>query len=638
MREEIYKNIYNTIEEGLFVIDARGRVVCVNPATETILGYKEAELLGQVGHDLFHAHAVNNFVPLARCPIFQAFCKGESFKGEEVFRTKSGALIVVEVSCVPLQQSGGEYMVLFRDVSQRKKLEEEMIAFTRIVKETQDIVVIKDLDLRVIATNMAFARVAGKESPEALIGKTDAEIFGISQDVEPVRSYMEDERTAQQLPRGASLDKEEKVLLFDGSTAVYKTRKFPVHNQEGKVIATANISVDITAQKAQEERLKALIAKEVQKSSESDIFYNKIFETANLGICLTDKNGRFVVVNPSYCSIYGYTEAELIGEHFTKVVPSQNHETMRALHDAFIAGEQKEIPQEWDAVGRDGRQIRILATAGRLDNIVGGPYKITTITDMTEAYQMRLLQKHQEAMLIQQSKLASMGEMLGAIAHQWRQPLNVINCTTLDMRIKKELGVLDDAYFGEAIDELSRMTQSMSKTIDDFMNFFRPSKQKTFFDLHQCLEYAIDILSVQLHSHGIEVHNEVEEGVLVYGAKGELEQVILNLLSNARDAFEDQPEEGQKQIRLHVTHEDKAVVLVVEDNAGGMEKEVLERIFDPYFTTKGDKQGTGIGLYMSTTIMERTFNGSIRAANWYNSANNRTGTRMFLRFPLKEQQ
>lgn len=510
MRSDLYKTIYDTMHEGLYVLDKAGRIVCVNRSAQRILGFTEGEMVGEIGHYLFHDHAKNKPDSLAHCPIYVAFMQGLPYVGEEVFCTKQGELIVVEVSCVCIKSEAGcsEYMVLFRD---------------------------------------------------------------------------------------------------------------------------------ITRQKEQEKRLKELVNAEIRKNAESEIFYNKIFETANLGICLTNKEGRFAVVNPAYCKIYGYSEKELIGEHFTKVVPPQNRETMTALHDAFIAGEKEEIPQEWDVVGREGRQIRIIATAGRLDNIVGGPYKITTITDMTEAYQMRLLQKHQEAMLIQQSKLASMGEMLGAIAHQWRQPLNVINCTTLDMRIKKQLGTLDEAYFNEAIAELSRMTQSMSKTIDDFMNFFRPNKQKTFFELRDCVEYAIGILSAQLRNHAIEVHNEVPKGVRVYGAMGELEQVILNLLSNARDAFEETSTQ-ERWIRLHVKSDTQGVVLVVEDNAGGIDAAIIERIFDPYFTTKGDKQGTGIGLYMCATIMEKSFDGSIRAMNWYNSAKHPMGTQMLLRFPLEENR
>jgi two-component system CheB/CheR fusion protein len=604
------------------------------------LGYKEEELVGKLGHDIFHEHAQNDYTPKEECPIYKAFLQGVSFLGEEIFRTKKGELIVAEISCTPLldDQTPSEYVVLFRDITKRKRIEEEAMALSRIVREAQDIIVIKDLNLRVISANMAFAKVAGKESVAELVGKTDAEIFETKETVEPIKSYMEDDRYAQTLPQGESLEKEEPVVLEDGQIRIYKTRKFPVHNSKGKLIATANISMDITDQKAYEAKLKQQVRNEETKRSENEAFFNKIFETANLGICLTDKDGRFVVVNPAYCKIYGYNETELIGHHFTKVVPEENRQYMRELHDAFIYEEAAEIPRERDVVGKDGKELHIVATAGKLDNIVGGPYKITTIADMTEAHEARKLQNHHEALLIQQSKLASMGEMLGAIAHQWRQPLNVINCTTLDMRLKKQMGLLDDAYFDNAIAELGRMTQSMSRTIDDFMNFFKPSKQKKLFSLHECINYAADILSAQLNSHGIEVKNEVPKEVQIFGTIGELEQVILNLISNARDAFEETVPE-KKEIRLHVDPSTKEeVVLLVDDTAGGMDEKVVGKIFEPYFTTKGDKQGTGIGLYMCGTIIEKTFGGSISATNWYNEKNERMGARIVLGFPVKDAE
>lgn len=637
MDNQVYETIYQSMQEGLYVFDASGNIVQINPSGERILGYKADEIIGYVGHYLFHAHAKNNLIPIEDCPIFKAFKAGKPYSGEEIFCTKSGDLITVEVSCTPLNDSQMQsgYLVMFRDITARKKEQEEMLAFSKIVKETKDIIVIKDLDLRILATNQAFADACGKKSPQDVIGLTDAEAFGMDQQSEPIKSYTQGELKAQQLPQGKSLEVEEPVVYPDGMVRIFKTRKFPIYNTSNELIATANISVDITHQKELETKLKQQVMDEVQKRAEGEAFYNRIFETANLGICLTDKDGRFVVVNPAYCNIYGYTQSELIGNHFTMVVPNENHNELIKLHDKFIDGSQEELPQEWNAVGKNGRQIHIVATAGRLDNIVGGPYKITTITDMTDAYKTRKLQQKQEVMLIQQSKLASMGEMLGAIAHQWRQPLNVINCTTLDLRLKKEMGLLDDMFLEKAIKELSQMTNSMSKTIDDFMNFFRPNKTKTFFSLYTCVTYAVDILAAQLNNHGVRLENLIDPKVEVFGAIGELEQVVLNIISNARDAYDEQELE-QKPILIYSNILDNRIELIIEDEAGGIDEKAIDKIFEPYFTTKGDNQGTGIGLYMCSIIMEKTFAGTIKAEN-YRAKSGQKGIRMIMRFPYQER-
>jgi len=388
MDNQVYETIYQSMQEGLYVFNKAGNIVQINPAGERILGYKAEEVIGYTGHYLFHAHSKNNMISLEECPIYKAFKAGEPYSGEEIFCTKAGKHITAEVSCTPLNDSQMKsgYLVMFRDITKRKKEQEEMLAFSKIVKETQDIIVIKDLDLKIMATNQAFAEACGKKSPQELIGLTDAEAFGVDMNSEPIKGYVEGELLAQRLPQGESIELEEPVIYPDGQTRIFKTRKFPIYNTDNELIATANISMDITHQKELEAKLKQQVVNEVQKRTEGEAFYNRIFETANLGICLTDKDGRFVVVNPAYCKIYGYKESELIGNHFTMVVSEENKDTLIKLHDLFIKGGQEELPQEWDVVGKNGQNIHIVATAGRLDNIVGGPYKITTITDMTDPW------------------------------------------------------------------------------------------------------------------------------------------------------------------------------------------------------------------------------------------------------------
>jgi PAS domain S-box-containing protein len=389
--------------------------------------------------------------------------------------------------------------------------------------------------------------------------------------------------------------------------------KFPIFDQ-GKLIATANISTDITGEKEYNKILEQKIKEEIQKKEENESFYNQIFQTANLGICLTNLEGRFVAVNPQYCNIYGYTQEELIGKHFTIVVPDEYKQTLAKLHDQFLKEKKGELAKEWEVVRKDGERIYILASASILENVIGGPYKITTISDVTEARKTRELQQRQEAMLIQQSKMAAMGEMLGAIAHQWRQPLNVINCTTLDMKLKKEMGLLDDRTFESSIHDLENLTQEMSRTIEDFMNFFKVDKKIVEIDINECFSYALKIFEAQFKNNGIEVLIDIDKNIKICGIMGELEQVFLNLLSNAKDAFLTSDKE-EKRVKIYTQRKDGAICIIFEDNAQGIEEEKISKIFDPYFTTK--KGGTGIGLYMSSLIISNTFGGKIYAQNIY---------------------
>lgn len=634
MRDNFLENVYNAMQEGLYAFDGDGKITQVNHAAQKLLGYSEEEMLGHIGHYLFHSHG--DQISLLQCPMYKAFLHTTSFVGEEVFITKEGVAFDAYVSGSPLLKEGKKigYVILFRDITEQKKIQKERDALFSVVKFTEDIIVIKDLNLRVIATNDAFAKASGHKSIEEMIGKTDAEIFGVSEDMEPIAGYMNDERKAQKLPEGKSLLREEEVYFPDGTVKIFKTRKFPIY-QKGKVFATANISMDITREKEYAQDLESKFFLEHTKRIQSDSFYNQIFSTANLGICLTDTDGRFVVVNPTYCDIYGYSEAELIGKHFTIVVPDEQKEMVTKLHDDFLLRKKMELSDEWKVVRKDGKQIHIYASAGILENIIGGPYKITTISDITEIVEARKIQKEQESMLVQQSKLAALGEMIGHIAHQWRQPLNVINCTTLDIKLQRDMHLLNDSSLEQSLLSIEKITHQMSETINDFMNFYKPSKQKKRFYLHDSVQFASKIIALQLKNAKISLSFALDEKLSIFGSSSEFQQVVLNLISNAKDAFATQNIES-KQICIFTRELDNVVELCVEDNAGGIRDEIFGKIFEPYFTTKENLNGTGIGLYMSLMIMKESFNGTISVENIVNDTII-MGARFILSFPKKDE-
>lgn len=289
---------------------------------------------------------------------------------------------------------------------------------------------------------------------------------------------------------------------------------------------------------------------------------------------------------------------------------------------------------EWSVVRKDGKIIHIYASAGILDNIVGGPYKITTISDISETIEARQIQKEQEALLIQQSKLAAMGEMLGHIAHQWRQPLNVINCTTLDIKLKKEMQALCDTTLENSLNSIESLTDQMSETINDFMDFYKPDKQKKLFSLFQSIRNTHHIIAPQLKAYKINFTLNVDESLSLYGPPGEFQQVILNLLTNAKDAFASK-ESNEKNLSVHAHKSKDAIVLSIEDNAGGIAESIIEKIFEPYFTTKNHLGGTGIGLYISSMIIRQSFDGTMVVQNIMLNQD-QVGARFVLSFPIKE--
>jgi len=212
--------------------------------------------------------------------------------------------------------------------------------------------------------------------------------------------------------------------------------------------------------------------------------------------------------------------------------------------------------------------------------------------------------------LQQQSKLASMGEMIGAIAHQWRQPLNAIATSIQNLKYDFKEGKLnDETYIQNFITTNKQTIKFMSKTIDDFRSFFRIDKEKKEFKVKETTQAVINMQMAQLSDHNIEIQISGDE-FEYKGLQSEYQQVILNLISNAKDVL---VEKGIKEPAIEVVIKDNTIT--ISDNGGGIPKEILSRIFEPYFTTKEQGKGTGMGLYMSKMIIEENMNGALQVHN-----------------------
>jgi len=222
--------------------------------------------------------------------------------------------------------------------------------------------------------------------------------------------------------------------------------------------------------------------------------------------------------------------------------------------------------------------------------------------------------KQKEKLLYEQSRLAQMGEMISMIAHQWRQPLNAISATSSALQLRAKLDKLDQDFVIEMTDNISIYSQHLSDTIDDFRNFFKPNKEKDKVSFTEIIDAVVKIIDLSLKNHNIELVKELncEDNFKSYA--NELKQVVLNLVKNAEDILIENEVENPYIKITTKTHGNK-FVLEVSDNGGGIPKKVLHNIFDPYFSTKKQKDGTGLGLYMSKMIIEEHCRGKLRAYN-----------------------
>jgi len=216
--------------------------------------------------------------------------------------------------------------------------------------------------------------------------------------------------------------------------------------------------------------------------------------------------------------------------------------------------------------------------------------------------------------LMQQSRQAAMGEMIGNIAHQWRQPLNAVGLLVQDLTLSYEDGSFDKAYLDSSKQKIMGLVRHMSRTIDDFRDFSTPDKDKTDFEPRHVVERTLTLIEGNLADKGIKVEVSSDDAPAITGHPNEFSQVLLNIMNNAMDAFSKW--EGMNPlIRVKISSTGGKAVVTVADNAGGIPPEILARIFEPYFTTKEQGKGTGIGLFMAKNIVEKSMNGSLTARN-----------------------
>jgi PAS domain S-box-containing protein len=336
----------------------------------------------------------------------------------------------------------------------------------------------------------------------------------------------------------------------------------------------------------------------------------------------TNLNGKIIDVSEAFCTISGYTRAELLGKPHSIVrhpdTPDELFRDMwyRLLRGLSWSGKVKNKRKNGSFYWVYANVEPLFTSTGEIDSY------ISIRLDITES-ELLLLKieeeeeknKKQEVILREQSRLIQMGEMINMIAHQWRQPLSAIAAAAGALHIKAQRNRLTQETTIDIANKIKGFSLHLSSTIDDFRNFFKTNKVKTDTNFQTVLQSVLSIVEGSLHENKIIFNIIVKDIEDFYTFENELKQVVLNLIKNAEDALIDSSTEKPK---IDILLSGKS--FTISDNAGGVPENIIDKIFDPYFSTKTQKDGTGLGLYMSKMIIHDHCNGQISVQNIANGA------------------
>jgi PAS domain S-box-containing protein len=380
------------------------------------------------------------------------------------------------------------------------------------------------------------------------------------------------------------------------------------------------------------------------------------------GVYGVDKNGNCMFINQPALDMLDFSEDEVLlknqhelfhhhkpsGEHYD-VIDCPIHQTVqdrkiRKCEEVFIKKDGTFLPVSLTvAPTSDGDAVAVFRDISFIKEYERNlELEVEEKTKELNALNINLEEKiaqeveknrQKDTLLQQQTRLAAIGEMMGNIAHQWRQPLSAITSSVSGLKLKDEFGILEPQDISEANDCVMHNAEFLSHTIDNFRNFFKKDQPKRKFFVIDAINDTLSIIKASYDSHFIKIDTHLDASVYYFGSDNLLSQVILNMLANAKDAFIQNNIEN-KRVIISLVEENKNIKITITDNAGGISEDIKDKIYDPYFTTKHQSQGTGLGLYMSTQIIHNHFHGKIYEQNIENEEH--LGASFVIEFPQIE--
>ncbi len=486
------------------------------------------------------------------------------------------------------------------DITDRKNYEEKLNSAYKMLNDAERIGHIgsweMDLETKEIVLSDEVFRIFGEE------------IASFRPEYELLMSYLsqKDQNKIRSLIakiREGKTEKEEIECVLtrrDNTERNVKMKNEVVNSVQGVPIKITGIIIDTTEHVSSEQELKKL---------------KTAIEQSPVSIVITDIHGNFEYVNPFFTKTTGFTSEEVLG-HNPRVLASgattkeEYVELWNKLtHEETWSGTFKNIKKSGEEYWESAIISPIKDKNGKIVNYIG------IKQDISNRIIMERELKQKDEMMIAQSRSAAMGEMISMIAHQWRQPISVISMSANNMLLDLELGNLNDEEVQQEAKDILEQTRYLSNTIDDFRDFFKPSKELEEVNIEELLENSLKMMSKSLENSSIVYKIDVAPTPKIKVYSRELVQVFINILKNAKEALVENRKEEDREITVIIKESENSIIINMCNNGGRIEERNLSKIFDPYFSTKESKSGTGIGLYMSKMIIEKHINGTLSVTN-----------------------
>ena len=476
-----------------------------------------------------------------------------------------------------------EMIVQEKTKSQYEQLELEKTKLSAIIQSLPDALWIKDKDGRYLACNKRFEDFYGAKESE-IIGKVDEDFVN----KELADFFRENDLKAMQSDTPLS-NYEYLPFASDGHIEYSHTTKTKIVLNDGSIFGVLGISRDITEIKNYQDKI-------IEQKEE----FETIFNFSKDGIAIVDLESNFLNCNESYCEMLEYSKEELLKKSCIELtIPEDKEKSIegleRLLDKGFITNFEKRCLTKNNNIIYVNMAVSLLPDKKRILMVT------KNISDMK--------------FIEEQSKLVSMGEMIGNIAHQWRQPLSIISTASTGVLFQKEFGILDDKTLIDSMNSINNSAQYLSKTIDDFRNFIKNDKTEELTSIKDAIAFTINLTEASLKNNYINLIARYEGDMTIHAIKNELVQCFLNIINNAKDALLSNTKEENRYIIIETKKVEDTLELSVKDSAGGIPDEIIDRIFEPYFTTKHKSLGTGIGLSIVNKILRDKYNANVTVFN-----------------------